>query len=74
MPELYVLAIVDGRGNITRFVRKGRNQSIAGYDSLASAKRGLAQTNGLMKRYVPSATVRIVEAATLTVIDTEVVR
>jgi hypothetical protein len=71
MPKLYVLATVDGSGNIISFIRKGRNNAISGYDDLASAKRGLAQSRGLFARYLPTVKVRIVEASSLSVIHTE---
>lgn len=44
--ELYVLACYElHTGEFAKFVRKGRGNAIVGYDSLASAKRGLAHTN-----------------------------
>lgn len=44
MKALYALAYFDDDGNFIEYVRKGRNHSISGYDSLASAKRGYSQS------------------------------
>lgn len=41
--DLYVIGYF-ADGELKHFVRKGRNRSISGYDDLASAKRGLAQS------------------------------
>lgn len=56
MNELYVLGIFED-DKLKGFVRKGRNWSISGYDSLTSAKRGLAQSKVYTKRDI-----RIVKA------------
>jgi len=45
MGELYVLALFNAEGEFVEYVRKGRNNSITGYDNISSARRGLAQTN-----------------------------
>lgn len=44
MDDLFVLAMFDSEGNFYKYVRKGRNNSIVGYDSLDSAKRGIRHT------------------------------
>jgi hypothetical protein len=62
--ELYVLAIYDSGGNLTEFVRKGRNFSISGYDSLSSAKRGLAHSKTYSKRDI-----RIVKATGIEAVE-----
>lgn len=44
MDDLYVIARFNEDGTFGEYERKGRNNSISGYDSIASAKRGLGQT------------------------------
>lgn len=44
MGELFVIALFNEDGTFKEYVRKGRNNAISGYDNLAGAKRGLAQT------------------------------
>ncbi|MDF1511093.1 hypothetical protein PZE06_23445 [Robertmurraya sp. DFI.2.37] len=50
--ELYVLGVFDDDGNLIEFVRKGRNWSISGYDSIGSARRGLAHSKTYSKRNI----------------------
>jgi hypothetical protein len=65
--ELYVLAHVDAKGNIRDFVRKGRNWSISGYDSIGAARRGLSQS----KRSYRSDNIKIVKATGLEIVQEE---
>lgn len=59
--ELFVIGqFIDGE--LYRLVRKGRNYSIAGYDNLASARRGLGQSKSFNK----TADFRILKADGLT--------
>lgn len=44
MNDLYVLALYNADGEFESYVRKGRNNSIVGYDSLDSAERGARHT------------------------------
>ncbi|CAM3634744.1 hypothetical protein [Mesobacillus zeae] len=62
--ELYVLGVFDDDGDLTEFVRKGRNWSISGYDSIGSAKRGLSQSIKYGRRDI-----RIVKANGLEVVE-----
>lgn len=41
MGDLYVLALYNAEGKFVEYVRKGRNNSIVGYDSIRSAERGV---------------------------------
>lgn len=50
--ELYVLGIFDENDNLIEFVRKGRNWSISGYDSISSSRRGLSQSKTYSKRNI----------------------
>lgn len=44
MGDLYVLALFNEGGEFVRFIRKGRSNSIVGYDNITSARRGLAHS------------------------------
>lgn len=68
MKELYVLARFDSDEKFVEYVRKGRNNSISGYDNLESAKRGLSHTKGNKLR---KGAVKIIKATTLEVVDSE---
>lgn len=63
MKELYALGVFEN-GQFIEFVRKGRNYSISGYDSLSSAKRGLAQSKAYSRRDI-----RIVKATGIEVVN-----
>lgn len=63
MKELYVLGVFDDEGNFIKYIRKGRNYSISGYDSIASARRGL----GHSKR--SGRNIKIIKATTMEVIE-----
>lgn len=63
--ELYVIGYFED-GVLQKYVRKGRNNSIVGYDSLSSAKRGLSQTkSGRAKKD----NYKIVELTSMKVVD-----
>lgn len=64
MEELYVLAKFDEDGNFLYYIRKGRNNSISGYDNLSSAKRGLSQTKTYAK-----GNVKIVKVVSLEIVE-----
>jgi hypothetical protein len=64
MKELYVLGVFDESDTLIEFVRKGRNWSISGYDSIASARRGLAHSKTYSRR-----TIKIVKVVGLEVVE-----
>lgn len=63
--KLYVLGVFE-KGKLIRFVRKGRNGAISGYDNWPAAKRGLSQS----KTY-SNDDIRILCAGSLLVCDAE---
>jgi hypothetical protein len=65
MSELYVLALYDSNGAFRRYVRKGRNNAISGYDNLAGARRGLSHSRN---NYAEGIIVKIVKATELVII------
>jgi hypothetical protein len=66
MKELYALAYFDNDGNFIEYVRKGRNNSISGYDSLTSAKRGMAHSKSSYRARMYQ--LRIVKASEVEII------
>lgn len=64
MTELYVVGAYRD-GDFTGYVRKGRSFSIVAYDSLVSAKKGIAHTRR-EKEGKPNITFKILKADSLT--------
>jgi ABC-type Zn uptake system ZnuABC Zn-binding protein ZnuA len=57
--NLYVLGKYKD-GKFIEYVRKGRNNSITGYDNLSAAKRGLAQSCSEWSEYVKGKDIKII--------------
>ena len=71
MNELYALGVFNQRGEFLRYVRKGRNNAVSGYDNLAAARRGLSHSRSRGYETRTGEKIRIVRAATLEVVYTE---
>lgn len=68
MKELYVIGEFNEDGSFGSYVRKGRNNSISGYDNLTGARRGLSQTRAGMRLYEQQL-YKIIKATSLEIVE-----